>query len=53
MTLGLVMAAIAATGWPGLAPMGATIIAAVVVWTVTQLLWALRTPLPYVEPEAE
>jgi hypothetical protein len=53
VVLGVVMAGIAATGWPGLAPMGATIIAAVVVWTVAQLLWTLRAPLPYVEPDSK
>ncbi|GAB3152565.1 hypothetical protein GCM10027290_43500 [Micromonospora sonneratiae] len=48
--LGVVMAVIAATGWSGLAPMGAAIIAAVAVWTITHLVWAVRSPLPYVEP---
>jgi ATP synthase protein I len=50
VVLGLVMASIAATGWGGLAAMGATIIAAVVVWTGAHLIWAVRSPLPYVEP---
>ncbi|MEQ4301292.1 hypothetical protein ABNF97_07865 [Plantactinospora sp. B6F1] len=48
--LGMVMAAIATTGWSGLLPMGAGIIAGVVVWTATQLVWALRSPLPYAGP---
>lgn len=48
--LGLVMWGIARTGWSGLAPMGAAIIAAVLVWTVSHLVWAVRSPLPYVEP---
>lgn len=48
--LGLVMWAIAGTGWSGIGPMGAAIIAAVVVWTATHLIWAVRSPLPYVEP---
>ncbi|MGW0431152.1 hypothetical protein ACWDV4_01180 [Micromonospora sp. NPDC003197] len=48
--LGVVMAAIAATGWSGLEPMGAAIIAAVAVWTITQLVWTVRAPLPYVQP---
>lgn len=51
--LGVVMAAIAATGWSGLGPMGATIIAAVFVWTGAHLVWAVRAPLPYVDPEGE
>ncbi|GIJ28507.1 hypothetical protein Vqi01_36690 [Micromonospora qiuiae] len=46
--LGVAMAAIAATGWPGLPDMGVAIIAAVVVWTGAHLTWALRTPLPTV-----
>ncbi|MGC4803461.1 hypothetical protein [Micromonospora sp. DT233] len=46
VVLGLTMAAVAATGWPGLPDMGAAIIIAVVVWTGTHLAWALRSPLP-------
>ncbi|HEX6968426.1 MAG TPA: hypothetical protein VF174_06415 [Micromonosporaceae bacterium] len=53
VVLGVVMAAIASTGWSGLAPMGATVIAAVVVWTGAHLVWAVRSPLPYVEPSRE
>lgn len=44
--LGVVMAAVAATGWPGLPDMGVAIIAAVVVWTGAHLTWAMRSPLP-------
>ncbi|MFC0096643.1 hypothetical protein ACFFKH_03785 [Micromonospora marina] len=44
--LGVVMAAVAATGWPGLPAMGVAIIAAVVVWTGAHLTWAMRSPLP-------
>lgn len=51
--LGVVMSAVAATGWTGLGPMGAAIIAAVVVWTITHLVWAVRAPLPYVQPEQD
>ncbi|HEX5542272.1 MAG TPA: hypothetical protein VFX60_12040 [Micromonospora sp.] len=51
--LGVAMAAVAATGWPGLGPMGATIIAAVMVWAGAHLVWAVRTPMPYVEPDGE
>lgn len=50
--LGVVMWLIAGTGWSGLAPMGVAIIAAVVVWTTSHLVWAVRSPLPYVEPSA-
>ena len=48
--LGVVMSVIAATGWSGLVPMGAAIIAAVAVWTISQLVWTVRAPLPYVQP---
>ncbi|MDG4828790.1 hypothetical protein O7627_05650 [Solwaraspora sp. WMMD1047] len=51
--LGVVMALVAATGWDGLAPMGVTIIAAVVVWTAVHLAWVVRAPLPYVQVDAE
>ncbi|MGC4893152.1 hypothetical protein [Micromonospora sp. DT31] len=44
--LGVVMAAVAATGWAGLPDMGVAIIAAVVVWTGAHLTWAMRSPLP-------
>lgn len=53
VVLGLVMWAIAGTGWSGLGPMGAAIIAAVVVWTATHLVWAVRSPLPYVTPAVD
>jgi len=51
--LGVVMSAIAATGWPGLGPMGAAIVAAVVVWTVAHVIWAVRVPLPEVPPRTD
>jgi ATP synthase protein I len=53
VVLGVAMAVIAATGWAGLAPMGASTIAAVIVWTVTHLVWAVRSPLPVVRPNGE
>lgn len=49
VVLGVVMAAVAATGWSGLPDMGVAIIAAVVVWTGAHLAWALRSPLPSAE----
>ncbi|MDG4795875.1 hypothetical protein [Micromonospora sp. WMMD1082] len=51
--LGVVMAAVAATGWPGLPDMGVAIILAVVVWTAAHLTWALRSPLPTVDRSGE
>ncbi|TDB73563.1 hypothetical protein [Micromonospora sp. KC723] len=44
--LGVVMAAVAASGWAGLPDLGVAVIAAVVVWTGAHLTWALRSPLP-------
>ncbi|MEV2238672.1 hypothetical protein [Micromonospora sp. NPDC049891] len=51
--LGVVMAAVAATGWPGLPDLGVAIIAAVVVWTGAHLTWALRSPLPSVDRSSD
>ncbi|MEH0971063.1 hypothetical protein V6U77_07975 [Micromonospora sp. CPCC 205546] len=53
VVLGVAMAAVAATGWPGLPDMGVAIIAAVVVWTGAHLTWALRSPLPTFERRGE
>ncbi|MGC5030358.1 hypothetical protein [Micromonospora sp. DT229] len=44
--LGVVMAAVASAGWPGLPDMGVAIIVTVVVWIVAHVSWALRAPLP-------
>ncbi len=44
---GIALAALARAGWPGLAPMGVTVIVAVVVWTGTHMWWTLRAPNPY------
>ncbi|TDB71884.1 MULTISPECIES: hypothetical protein [unclassified Micromonospora] len=44
--LGVVLSAVAATGWAGLPDLGVAVIAAVVVWTGAHLTWALRSPLP-------
>jgi hypothetical protein len=44
---GVVMAVLSRTGWTGLAPMGVTVVVAVVVWTGTHLWWTLRAPNPY------
>ncbi len=51
--LGVAMAAVASTGWPGLPDMGVSIIAAVVVWTGAHLTWALRSPLPTVDRSSQ
>jgi len=49
LLLGLGMAAVASTGWRGLAPMGVALMAAVLVWTTTQAWWTWRARLPYVD----
>ncbi|GGM44056.1 hypothetical protein GCM10011608_31000 [Micromonospora sonchi] len=46
--LGVVMAAVAATGWAGLPDLGVAVIAAVLVWIGAHVAWALRSPLPIV-----
>ncbi|MFI7021839.1 hypothetical protein [Micromonospora sp. NPDC049900] len=50
--LGMVMAAVARTGWPGLPDMGVAIIAGVLVWIVAHTTWAWRAPLPTVDRAA-
>jgi hypothetical protein len=49
--IGLVMAAIAATGWAGLPAMGVAVIASALGWTVAQAVWVWRARIPYVEIE--
>jgi hypothetical protein len=40
--IGVAMAAIAASGWPGLEPMGVGVVAGVVVWSAVQIWWVVR-----------
>jgi ATP synthase protein I len=47
--IGVVMAAISATGWPGLPAMGIAIIATALGWTTAQAVWTWRARIPYVE----
>ena len=47
--IGFVMAAIDASGWDGLAPMGLAIIVTALGWTVAQAVWTWRARIPYVE----
>ena len=51
--IGLVMAAIAATGWDGLPAMGVAIIAGALGWTTAQAWWTWRARIPYVEIEPQ
>jgi hypothetical protein len=47
--IGVVMAAIAASGWSGLKPMGVGLIAAVLAWITTQAWWTWTAKIPYVD----
>jgi hypothetical protein len=47
--IGVVMAAIAASHWAGLVPMGVSIIATALGWLVAQSVWTWRARIPYVE----
>jgi hypothetical protein len=42
--LGFVMVAVAATGWDGVVPLGLGMVAGVVAWTATQIIWVVRNP---------
>jgi hypothetical protein len=42
--IGIVMAAIAASGWAGLVPLGFGVVAGVLAWNATQILWVVRHP---------
>lgn len=50
--IGVVMAAVAASDWAGLVPMGFGVVAGVLVWTTAQIWWVVRHPprLPYRPP---
>lgn len=52
--IGVAMAALAGTGWRGLAPLGAGVVAGVLAWTTTQIWWVRRHPprLDYHPPES-
>jgi hypothetical protein len=47
--IGLLMSAIAATGWSGLIPMGVAILGTVLGWIVAQSWWTWRARIMYVE----
>lgn len=53
IAIGLVMAAIARTGWAGLVPMGVAIITAVLGWTATQSWWTYHARILYVDTDGE
>lgn len=50
--IGVVMAAVAASGWRGLEPLGVGVAAGVVAWTGTHIWWLVRHPprLQYTPP---
>lgn len=47
--IGILMAAIASTGWAGLKPMGVGVIATALGWSTAQAVWTWRARIPYVE----
>jgi hypothetical protein len=47
--LGFVLVAVSGTGWAGTTAMGLAIIPGVAVWVGTQVWWALRRGVPYVQ----
>jgi hypothetical protein len=47
--IGLLMAAVAASGWAGLKPMGVGIIATALGWSTAQAWWTWHARIPYVE----
>jgi hypothetical protein len=50
--LGVVMVAVAASGWAGVVPLGLGMVAGVVAWTASQIIWVVRNPprLAYTPP---
>jgi hypothetical protein len=42
--LGFVLAAVAGGGWAGVVPLGVGVVAGVVGWTATQIIWVVRNP---------
>jgi ATP synthase protein I len=47
--IGIVMAAIAASHWPGLVPMGVAVMATALGWIVAQSWWTWHARIAYVE----
>jgi hypothetical protein len=47
--IGVVMAAVAATGWAGLPALGVAVIVSALGWTVAQAWWTWHAKIPYVE----
>jgi ATP synthase protein I len=51
IAIGLVMAAIAGSGWAGLVPMGIAAMAAALGWVAAQAWWTWHAKLLYVDPD--
>lgn len=51
--IGLLMTAVAGTGWDGLEPMGVGVIAAALVWITAQSWWTWHAKIPYVEIDSK
>jgi hypothetical protein len=47
--IGVIMAAISASGWPGLVPMGVAVLASALGWIVAQSWWTWHARIAYVE----
>src|SRR5689334_20162435 len=50
--LGVALAALARSGWAGLAPMGVAVIVTVICWSTAQAWWTIHAKIPYVELES-
>jgi hypothetical protein len=48
--IGVIMAAISASGWSGLVPMGVAVLASALGWIVAQSWWTWHARIAYVEP---
>jgi hypothetical protein len=50
LLIGVLMAALASSGWHGLVPMGVAILGTALAWIVAQSVWTWRARIMYVEP---
>lgn len=51
--IGLLMAAVDASGWSGLEPMGVGVIGTVLAWIIAQSWWTWHAKIPYVELDSK
>lgn len=50
---GAILAAAGGSGWAGLVPLGIAIAAAAVIWSISQVIWLVRTQPPYRRPAGD